>query len=150
MSKKLANEQAIRLAVSKLQNIDLMKRCENLGLPAPVMTFAILMICTLFGSPEKSPFSLGHFPYLVFSFVFILSILMMIEIPYPKLDRLILLVTTVVYFLVPPWFIADIFNINIRSNSIVRPIMMIGLITPFIYIIFGPKYQKSKSKKFIK
>ena len=35
MSKKLANEQAIRLAVSKLQNIDLMKRCENLGLPAP-------------------------------------------------------------------------------------------------------------------
>lgn len=35
MPKKLANEQAIRLAVSKLQNIDLMTRCENLGLPAP-------------------------------------------------------------------------------------------------------------------
>jgi len=35
MTKILAYEQAIRLAVSKLQNIDLNKRCENLGLPAP-------------------------------------------------------------------------------------------------------------------
>jgi hypothetical protein len=35
MSKKLASEQAIRLAVSKLQNVDLIKRCENLGLPVP-------------------------------------------------------------------------------------------------------------------
>lgn len=35
MSKKLAIEQAIRLAVSKLQHVDLIIRCENLGLPAP-------------------------------------------------------------------------------------------------------------------
>lgn len=35
MSKEFANREAIRLAVSKLQNIDLAKRCENLGLPSP-------------------------------------------------------------------------------------------------------------------
>lgn len=34
MSKELAKREAIRLAVSKLQNIDLAKRCENLGLPS--------------------------------------------------------------------------------------------------------------------
>ena len=35
MSKELGYREAIRLAISKLNNIDLAHRCENLGLPAP-------------------------------------------------------------------------------------------------------------------
>jgi len=35
MSGELANREAIRLAVSKLQNVDLIRRCKNLGLAAP-------------------------------------------------------------------------------------------------------------------
>ena len=35
MSKELAYREAIRLAVSKLQNVELIHRCENLGLPVP-------------------------------------------------------------------------------------------------------------------
>lgn len=109
------------------------------GLPTPAAAMLAIIPCLLWGHPEFNPFSLGYEIYPILAWVIGLSIVMVSDIPYPKISgKPALAVGTIVAVSIL------IMGLYIIETNLELPYAEAFLIVLFLligYLVIGPIYE---------
>lgn len=115
-----------------------------LGIPTPAMALGTLMICSLFGKVDSNPFTFGYYPYHVFTIIIILSFLMLVDVPFPKMRGLYLVLAGIAGVLISIPFLFVIVPIELFSMTTLSYIETAGFVPLLLYMILGPIYLRKK------
>jgi CDP-diacylglycerol--serine O-phosphatidyltransferase len=113
------------------------------GLPTPAAAMVAIVLCLLWGNPAFNPFSIGYELYPIMASVIAISIIMVSDIPYPKIaGKVALAVGTLVSVCI---LIMGLFVIEMDLRLPYREAFIIVLCLMMIYVIAGPAYQMTRA-----
>jgi len=112
------------------------------GLPTPAAAMLVIVVCLLWGNPEFNPFVIQYEPYLVMAAMIGLAIIMVSDIPYPKIaGRPAMVVGTIVAVGV---LIMGLYVIEVDLKLPYTEAFLVLLALMAMYLIGGPLYEISR------
>lgn len=118
------------------------KEKNFLGMPTPAAAFLIINLCILFGAGGI----ISSSSYLVLSLAFVVSLLMISDIPYPKINTSLFLPSAIAVGTV---IISSLILLFYGASFVVLILTTSGLLFISAYVIGGPLYVRISEREYV-
>lgn len=120
------------------------KHRDFLGFPTPSMALVVIVFTSLFGPVDLNPLSYGEKQYEISLLFIILALLMVSDIPFPKIRGIMLHLSILAGFIVAVPFLFYYLGPGAFTLGQLRAVQTLAAIPIMAYLIVGPFYVKRR------